>query len=82
MAAYTPSVISPRHLAYVEPAKAKATANTKARPGLVSRIVAAMQASRLRQAEREIARYLATTGDKFTDESEREIERRFMSKPY
>ena len=79
MAAYTPSVISPRHLAYVEPAKAKAT---KARPGLVSRIVAAMQASRLRQAEREIARYLASTGDKFTDESEREIERRFLSKPY
>ncbi|HVZ54960.1 MAG TPA: hypothetical protein VG986_23545 [Pseudolabrys sp.] len=78
MAAYTPSVASPRHLAYVEPAKAAG----KARPGLVSRILAAMQASRLRQAEREIARYLASNGDKFTDESEREIERRFLSKPF
>jgi len=70
MAAYTPS-ITPRDLAHAAPAKTQA--------GLFSRIVAAMQAARLRQAEREIARYLASTGDKFTDESEREIERRFLS---
>jgi hypothetical protein len=36
-----------------------------------------MMESRRRQAEREIARYLAN--GKFTDETEREIERRFLS---
>jgi hypothetical protein len=40
-----------------------------------------MMAARLRQAEREIATYLADTGGKFTDEAEREIERRFLSTP-
>ena len=38
-------------------------------------------AARMRQAEREVARYLADTGGKFTDEAEREIERRFLSTP-
>jgi len=33
----------------------------------------------MRQAEREVARYLADTGGKFTDETEREIERRFLT---
>ena len=36
----------------------------------------------MRQAEREVARYLADTGGKFTDEAEREIERRFLSNQY
>ena len=31
------------------------------------------------QAEYEVARYLESTGGKFTDEAEREIERRLMS---
>lgn len=68
--AYT-SVAS-RDLAYV-PAPAKV------RTGFFRRILDAMMASRLRQAEREIAHYLADTGGKFTDESEREIERRFLA---
>jgi len=72
MAVFTPSIV-PRDLAYAAPAKA--------RPGLLSRILAAMHAARMRQAEREIAHYLASTGDKFTDEAEREIERRFLSGP-
>ena len=40
-----------------------------------------MQASRQRQAEREIALYLRSIGGKFTDEAEREIERRFLGAP-
>ena len=40
-----------------------------------------MMASRRRAAERDIARYIADTGGKFTDETEREIERRFLSTP-
>jgi hypothetical protein len=38
-----------------------------------------MMLARQRQAEREIARYLSN--GKFTDEAEREIERRFLSTP-
>ena len=39
----------------------------------------AIAVSRMKQADREIAAYLARTGGKFTDESEREIERRFTA---
>lgn len=49
------------------------------RRGFFTRVLDAMMAARMRQAEREIAHYLADTGGKFTDESEREIERRYLS---
>jgi len=49
------------------------------RPGLFRRLVEALVAARTRQAEREIARYLGGASAKFTDEAEREIERRFLS---
>jgi len=48
-------------------------------PGFLAMVLAAMATSRQRQADREIARYLAGRGGKFTDETEREIERRFLS---
>ena len=48
-------------------------------PGLFALLLAAMAASRQRQADREIARFMAGSGGKFTDETEREIERRFLS---
>ena len=41
----------------------------------------ALVESRRVQAEREVERYLAGIGGKFTDETEREIERRFLSNP-
>lgn len=47
--------------------------------GLFAGFLAAMAAARQHEAEREIARYLASNGGKFTDETEREIERRFLS---
>lgn len=50
-----------------------------ARPSLLTRFIRAMQASRQRQADREIAAYLRRTGGKLTDTAEREIERRFLS---
>lgn len=71
--AYTST--APRDLAYAQPAP------SKPRVGFFRRILDAMMAARLRQAEREIATYLADTGGKFTDEAEREIERRFLSTP-
>ena len=56
---------------------------TPARTGrsLWRRLLDAMMESRRRQADREIARFLANSGGKFTDEVEREIERRFLSAP-
>jgi hypothetical protein len=49
--------------------------------GLFARFMAALVAARQHDAEREIARYVADAGGKFTDETEREIERRFLSSP-
>ena len=49
--------------------------------GFLWHFMRAMAASRHKQADREIARYLARNGGKFTDESEREIERRMIAGP-
>ena len=47
--------------------------------GIFWHLVQAMAASRMKQADREIAAYLARTGGKFTDESGRGIERRLIT---
>jgi hypothetical protein len=47
------------------------------RDGFFRRLANAIYVSRQRQVEREIARYLQNS--RFTDEAEREIERRFFS---
>ena len=52
------------------------TAQAKPRRGFWSAIFNAIWISRQRQADLEIARYLASTGGKLTDSSEREISRR------
>jgi hypothetical protein len=46
------------------------------RQSLLNRLFAALIMARQRQAERDVARYIATTGGKFTDAVEREIARR------
>ena len=46
-------------------------------PGLLRRIYDAILASQQRRADREIARYVIASG-RFTDDTEREIERRFL----
>lgn len=51
------------------------------RPGLFRRILEAMMLARQHEADREIVRYLESCGGKFTDECERELERRFLSNP-
>jgi hypothetical protein len=70
--AYVHTAAAPRPLTLTAP---------KTGPGLIRRLIAAMQAARLRQAESEIAHFLAGNGGKLTDEAEREIERRFLSNP-
>lgn len=77
--AYAPAAIAPTALEFTQ-----SPPQVRAKPGLFSRVfqaMQAMQAARMRQAEREVARYLSDTGGKFTDEAEREIERRFLSSP-
>ena len=70
--AYAPSTVATRDFAI-------AKTPAKARPGFFRWFFDAMMLSRQRQADREIARYL--NNGKFTDEAEREIERRFLSTP-
>ncbi len=69
---YAPSTVASRDLSIAE-------TSAKTRPGFFRVFIDAMLHSRQRQADREIARYL--TNGKFTDEAEREIERRFLSTP-
>ena len=70
--AYAPSALAPRDLAIAQ-------TPVRTGHGLWQRLIAALMLSRQRQADREIGRYLTSTGGKFTDEAEREIERRFLS---
>jgi hypothetical protein len=72
--AYARAAIAPRNLAFQQTTARKGK-------GLFRRLVAAMVAARERQVDREIARYLGGTGGKFTDEAEREIERRYLATP-
>lgn len=73
--AYATSALSSRDLSFVE-------STTVARPSLFMRLVNAMIAARQRQVDREVAHYLIdSAGGKFTDQAEREIERRFLSNP-
>jgi hypothetical protein len=70
--AYTSSALHPRDMAFTESSGARKTS-------LFARLIGAMMVARTHQAEREIARYLQGSGGKFTDDAEREIERRFLS---
>ena len=72
--AYAPSAVAPRDLA---PTHVPASN----RRGLLRRFFDAMMASRQRQVDREIARYIRDNGGRLTDNIEREIERRFLSTP-
>lgn len=81
---------TPRALAYAQNQPVKPAAKPAGKPcapaavapprGFFTRFFDAIAEARMRQAEREIARYFAG-GVKFTDEAEREIERRFLSYP-
>ena len=73
--AYAPSAALPRGLAVQKIAQ-----RPKRSPlvGLLMRVVGAIERSNMRRAEREIARYLRS--NKFTDETEREIERRYLAR--
>ncbi len=69
--AYAHSTVASRDLIAETPARS--------RPGFWRSFFDALMHSRQRNADREIARFL--NNGKFTDEAEREIERRFLSTP-
>jgi hypothetical protein len=71
--AYARTAVSAHDLAFTKPS------TRPAGQSWLNRLFATMTAARMRQAEREVARYLRDTGGKFTDEAERDIERRFLS---
>ena len=60
----------------VIPVSPSRRAKQRSRPGLLRRLLDGLVAARLQQTEHEIARYLESTGGKFTDTVEREIEER------
>ena len=74
MAHYAPLVFLPRDAA-------AAQRSVPPRQSLFHRVWNAILEMRQRQVDREIARYLSSTGGKFTDSIEREIERRFLCAP-
>jgi hypothetical protein len=73
--AYAPVVFAPRENVFPKTTSAPARA---AKRGFWRRVLSALQKSRQRQADREIARYMHLHAGKMTDEIEREIERRFL----
>ena len=58
------------------PASPSGRAKQLSRPGLLRRLLDAVVAWQLQQAEHDIARYFESTGGKLTDRLEREIEER------
>jgi hypothetical protein len=72
--AYAPSAVAPRGLTPTH----EVTSNGR---GVLRRFFDAMMASRQRQADQLIARYIRDNGGRLTDNIEREIERRFLSTP-
>ncbi|HZD88611.1 MAG TPA: hypothetical protein VE224_00795 [Pseudolabrys sp.] len=71
--AYAPAAVAARDIPVSNP--------VARRRGLTRRLLDALMAARMRQAEREIAAFVEGGAGRFTDETEREIERRFLSNP-
>jgi hypothetical protein len=71
--AYAHTVAAPGALAFREkPARALVRS-------LLTRLLHFIEESNMRRADRAIARYLESNGGKFTDTTEREIEKRYLS---
>ncbi len=71
--AYTHTVYAPRAVGLPQkPARASFTS-------LLRRVLQHIVDANARHAEQQIARYLESTGGKFTDSTEREIEQRYLN---
>lgn len=69
--------VAPNNLAFTE--THTNVPGALARRSLFARLGEALAVARTREADRAIAHYLADTGGKFTDDAEREIERRYLA---
>ena len=76
--AYIRSALHARDIPHSKTSKSRDKSRKTGRSWL-ARLYDSFMAARTRQAEREIERYLRGNGGKFTDDIEREIERRFLS---
>jgi hypothetical protein len=76
--AFARSAVAPRNLSFPQATTAPAKSGGRVWPGFWQRFYASIVDSRQQQVDREIALYLRSVGNKFTDEAEREIERRFL----
>ena len=61
---------------------AACSGNGDHKPGLLRRIVRAMVESRQRQTDREIARFLAQSGGRLTDDMERRLTQHLLSRDW
>lgn len=75
MARYAPLTLD-NAAALPGPSTRTTSKSTAPKRSLLQRMVAALAQARTRQAEREVAHYLAMTGGRMTDTVERELERR------
>src|SRR5215470_17622445 len=75
--AYIPN--SPEFLPSVHGRGAATSNSPRGEPGILRRIVHAMFESRQRQADREIARFLARSGGRLTDDVERRLTGHLLS---
>jgi hypothetical protein len=64
------------HHRNIIPVSPSGRAQQRSTPGLLRHLLDALVVSRMQRTEYEIARYLESTGGKFTDSIEREIEER------
>ena len=76
--AYAPTDFASRENTFPKTSYAPAQ---PAKRGIWRRFLNALMVSRQREADRLIARYLHLHAGKLTDETEREIERRFLTPP-
>jgi hypothetical protein len=60
--------------------RAAASGSHASKPGIIRRIVQAMFESRQAQADQEIARFLARSGGRFTDDMERRLTEHLLSR--
>ena len=70
--AYAPTDFAPRENTFTQTSR-------PSKRSVFRRILDAIMASRQRQADYEIARFLQIHGSRLTDDAEREIERRFLT---
>ncbi len=74
------TIVSGRDWFHYFPHNAAPASNVhKNRPGLLRRIFHALFESRQRQADREIARFVARSGGRFTDDMERRMTERLLT---